>query len=221
MSVAPLRKVGKLDVPAAALAHPFARECLRAIATLRTETANVVVGTSNGKAKAQLYGWKRGVPPHKDDTGIVYFAPLKLPPHGSLVMAGEHRELVEVGGVYELDDRVKHSTHERQGTVLALFVGPYPIRQPGKAVTAMREGLQQLADPECWEAPRVVEGFRAGPLRGECWAWDYHDAVMARRRDLKARGLAELRCHCGRPAAKLDTMFPYFTDGNRCRSCAA
>lgn len=220
-AITPLAKVGQVTVPAEALRHPFARECQRAINTLRSKNANVVVGTTNHIPRAQLYGWKPNVPSHADGTGWVYFVPLRLPADGSLVGAGAVHMALEVGGVYELNDRVNHYTYESRGTVLSLFLGPFKIRQRDRALAEISAGLTRLADAENWDAPRVTEGFRDGPLRGECWAWDYSSPypVMVRRSELRAKGLHLIRCHCGKPAARLDGMFPYEQSQTACRSC--
>lgn len=219
----PLGIVGSIDIPKGIEWHPHMLEAQAAAMVMEKRGIERVVGTDNRgeySQRVQLYGWGRDVDCHADRTGWIYFAPLVL--GKSIVFAscaparGWHRRRLQRGHVYRLNDFIEHWTADTQPVVCA-FLGPF--KEPGKpleAVATLQAGIHALKR-SIHDAPRVSPGFRI-PLRGEVYALLGDHGAIVPLMEARKQGHIIARCGlCQHFAIKLDRLFPYHAEENRCR----
>ncbi len=220
MSEASLAVVGTIGIARKVRRHRYVREAHATARVLAGDRVERVIGTSNESGPVtQLYGWAPNVPPHRDETGFIYFAPILLPRGGSLVIADDgHDVLLEHGNVYRLNDFIPHETYER-GPVVCLFRGPYLAPDDAGALADLQAGADQLAS-HTPGMPRVSPGFQH-PFPNECYAdlshadGTYKEIVPLA--EAKRKGMLIAYCAlCERRAWVLDHHFPWHVENNRC-----
>jgi len=207
----PLRCVGEIAVKPVAAQHPHVREAAACASVLVSSEQSGVIGTEN-TAACELYGWRPNIGPHVDNTGFVYLAPIRVG-RSSVRIHGVTLN-IRIGGVYRLNDWVRHWTRDSE-LVVALFVGSFEKPCDARAISILQQGAFDLAHK--WHsAPRSRPGFRV-PLEREVWADTNGGPELLPLDDARRRGLMIARCgKCSRYAAKLDPHFPYMVDLNLC-----
>lgn len=221
---APLVRVGRIEIPPAAIDHRFAREALAnaMLASTREESRNRVVGTANSK-RVELYGWGGGVGKHADKTGTVYLCPVHISGRSTVFCRPESGEVLSVdmavGDVIRLDDWQEHWTQDL-GVIVAMFVGSFHAPRDDIAVRQLEASAAALGRGDYYGAPRVREGFRV-LQDDECIAAcedDLADSEVMLLADATARNRWVQTCAaCGALAVRLDRHWPYHQEANRCR----
>lgn len=220
--MSPLERIGEVAVPLAVLEHFHVKEAAALVSVVQDNRERIIGTDNKSEPHAQVYGWGRNVEKHIDDTGWVYIAPLSL--KRSILMARRSakeqcREFLRVGHVYRLDDRAAHWTRD-SGNAVCLLAGVFKEPTDTAAMAMLERGMAQLASGDK-DAPRVAKAFRV-PKGVECYAVDYQGAVVLVEVDeaLRRRWLiAECsRSGCQSFAYQVDTMFPYHSEANLCRT---
>lgn len=215
----PICKVGTLNIPRAALRHRHLTEVALILKVFslkeRSPTEPGVIGTLNnlGSPQCQLYGWRKDVPEHVDNTGWIYFTLLR---GRSAVTACDTHVFLQPGEVARLNDYCPHATYDTRAGV-ALFWGPVERPCDQAALIALETGVAMLAAGRP-NAPRVSPGYQV-PFDDECYAWkpSWDKPRLMLRSEQRKSGAMLISCsRCRRRAARIDSHFPFHWEQNAC-----